>query len=105
MSPRRLKRRPKVLDFTMSGTQNIVLGAEEGVSGGSVVVSLHLDEPSTQLQVRDPRPLGRAQVQFGGKRWGAKHYWAQGIGEERLTIFEFDEPLPAGPIHLVVPIE
>ena len=87
----------------MHNTENLIeLDAE--ISGGAARVTVQLHEPQRQLRVRDPRPLGRAEAQFDRKNWSAKHYWAEGSGDQRVTTFEFDEPLPAGPVALVIPI-
>ena len=88
----------------MSKTESFVFELNADVIGGSARLTLQLDEPQLQLRVRDPRSLGRAEAQFDKKSWSAKHYWAEGSGEERVTIFEFDEPLPAGPMVLVIPV-
>ena len=76
-------------------------GAADGATARKVV---HLEGPCSTLQVRDPRALGRARVEFGGKVWDAKHYWAEGAGSDKVTIFEFDEAIPPGSIELVVPL-
>ena len=73
--------------------------------GAAVRTGIRLSEPRGQLRIRDPRRLGRAEAQFGGQRWAAKHYWAEGSDADRITIYEFDELLPAGDIELVVPVE
>ena len=38
---------------------------------------------------------------MGKKSWAAKHYWQEPSG---IMVYEFDEPLPAGPITLRVPL-
>ena len=36
------------------------------------------------------------------RRWGAKHSWHEGEGAQRARVYEFDEPLPARDIRLLV---
>jgi len=43
---------------------------------------------------------GRAEAVFHERSWAAKHYWHE---EPDIMIYEFDEPLPAGPITVRVP--
>jgi hypothetical protein len=47
--------------------------------------------------------LGRAEAVLGRHTWAAKHHWNEGGPDEEATIFEFDEPLPAGPVLLRIP--
>lgn len=76
-------------------------------------VGLMLAAATSRLAIRSSGTLGRAEAQLGERCWAAKHYWterprAARAGEggegEALTIFEFDEPLPAGPMLLRLPI-
>ena len=63
--------------------------------------SVTLTEPQSRLRLRlPPGDAGRAEVVFHKRSWAAKHYWQE---EPGITIYEFDEPLPAGPITLRVP--
>ena len=47
-----------------------------------------------------PGQPGRAEAVFERRSWAAKHYWADDDG---VVIYEFDEPLPAGPVTLRIP--
>jgi hypothetical protein len=44
---------------------------------------------------------GRAEAIFADRSWAAKHYWQENPG---VVIYEFDEPLPAGPVRLRIPL-
>ena len=83
-------------------------------------VGLMLAAATSRLAIRSSGTLGRAEAQLGERCWAAKHYWTErpraaragdsqrddgqaGDGDA-LTIFEFDEPLPAGPMLLRLPI-
>ena len=68
---------------------------------GVLETSMTLAQPQKHLHVRLPRgQAGRAEAVFDGGRWAAKHYWQEAPG---VTIYEFDEPLPAGPVRLRIP--
>ena len=77
----------------------------------TVEVGLMLAAATSRLAIRSSRTLGRAEAQLGERCWAAKHYWTERPatvqpGEAAaLTIFEFDEPLPAGPMLLRLPIK
>ena len=61
-----------------------------------------LARPETRLRLRLPSgEAGRADVVLGERSWAAKHYWRDQGG---VMVYEFDEPLPAGPITLRVPL-
>lgn len=60
-----------------------------------------LTDPQARLRLRLPAgEAGRAEAVFHGRSWAAKHYWHEAPG---IMIYEFDEPLPAGPITVRVP--
>lgn len=71
----------------------------------SARVTIQLDAPTARIQIRDPRRLGRAQALFAGQNWAAKHHWAEGVDNDRVTTYEFDEALPAGGVELIIPLE
>jgi hypothetical protein len=63
--------------------------------------SVTLTEPQSRLYLRlPPGDAGRAEAVFHERSWAAKHYWQEAPG---VTIYEFDEALPAGPITLRIP--
>ena len=63
--------------------------------------SVTLTEPQSRLCLRLPAgKAGRAEAVFDKRSWAAKHYWQEDSG---VMIYEFDEPLPAGPITLRIP--
>jgi hypothetical protein len=63
--------------------------------------SVTLTEPLSRLQLRlPPGDAGRAEAVFQDRSWAAKHYWR---AEPGVTIYEFDEALPAGLIALRIP--
>lgn len=81
-------------------------GHAEILEGEGVArATFELTEPQTRLRVRTPRKLGRAEARFGKANWAAKHHWAEGDEEERVTTYEFDEAIPAGKVELVAPLE
>ncbi|HET9597589.1 MAG TPA: hypothetical protein VFP65_18515 [Anaeromyxobacteraceae bacterium] len=64
--------------------------------------TLHLPAPRARLLLRVPAGnAGRAEAIIDQRSWAAKHYWQQ---EPGVMAYEFDEPLPAGPIVVRVPI-
>ncbi len=68
---------------------------------GVLETSMTLVRAQKHLNVRLPRGQGgRAEAVFDGGRWAAKHYWQEAPG---VMIYEFDEPLPAGPVSLRIP--
>jgi hypothetical protein len=71
--------------------------------GGTITETLTLSEPQTRLRLRLPagKP-GRAEAVFPAKSWAAKHYWQESPG---VVVYEFDEPLPAGPVSLKIPLQ
>ena len=63
--------------------------------------SVTLTAPQSRLRLRLPSgEAGRAEAVFHERSWAAKHYWHE---EPDIMIYEFDEPLPAGPITVRVP--
>jgi hypothetical protein len=64
--------------------------------------SLSLDEPQPRVRLRLPsgKP-GRAEAVLEDRSWAAKHYWQESPG---VVVYEFDEPLPAGPVRLRIPL-
>jgi hypothetical protein len=61
-----------------------------------------LTSPQSRLRLHLPAgEAGRAEAVFGKRSWAAKHYWQE---EGGVTVYEFDEPLPAGPITLRIPV-
>jgi hypothetical protein len=63
--------------------------------------SVTLSEPQSRLYLRlPPGDAGRAEAVFHKRSWAAKHYWRE---EPGITVYEFDEPLPAGLIALRIP--
>ena len=68
---------------------------------GVLEASMTLAEPQARLRLRLPRgQAGRAEAVLDSGRWAAKHYWREASG---VMSYEFDEPLPAGPITLRIP--
>ncbi len=64
--------------------------------------TLTLATPRSRLRLRLPGgEAGRADAVLGERVWAAKHYWRE---QGDVTVYEFDEPLPAGPITLRVPL-
>jgi len=62
-----------------------------------LTLEISLAQPATRLTVRSVGvKLGRAEAVFGTTSWAAKHHWTEGKGQEAVTVFEFDEPIPAG---------
>jgi hypothetical protein len=79
-----------------------IVDLSDASQGGAreLEASLTLSEPQTQVRLRLPRgEAGRAEALFAGKSWAAKHYWHEG----ELMVYEFDGPLPAGPVRLRIP--
>lgn len=68
----------------------------------TIELELLLDSAQSQVRVRVPdgRP-GRAEALLGSRNWAAKHFWTQSDGQ---TVYEFDEPLPAGRVRLRIPL-
>ncbi len=61
---------------------------------------LTLEEPQPRVRVRlPPGQPGRAEAVFDRRSWAAKHYWL----DDDVVVYEFDEPLPAGPVLLRIP--
>lgn len=70
-----------------------------------VELQLTLEGATNRLAIRAPSGgLGRAEAVFGKKSWAAKHYWTEGDEGKEITVFEFDEALPAGPVLLRIPM-
>jgi hypothetical protein len=82
---------------------------ETSADGGVKLVHLTLVEPQARVAVRAPgATLGRAEAlvgegEDGRQNWAAKHFWKEGPPGDQVTVFEFDQPLPAGPIVLRIP--
>ncbi len=89
----------------MTDVQSATIHLGEAVTGVAARITIHLDAPRAHVRIRDPRRLGRAEARFAGQSWTAKHYWAEGTEEDRVTTYQFDEALPAGDVELVVPFE
>jgi hypothetical protein len=67
------------------------------------VLEASLDLPAAKtrlLLLIPPGKAGRAEVVINDRSWAAKHYWEQ---ERGVMAYEFDEPLPPGPIIVRVP--
>ena len=77
--------------------------------GGVKLVRLTLARPEQRVAVRAPGgTLGRAEAVIGepaATSWAAKHFWNEGPPGDEVTVFEFDEPLPAGPVLLRIPFQ
>ena len=74
--------------------------------GGPSTLELRLTLDGTQSRVAVRAPdgtLGRAEAVMDQRSWAAKHFWTEGPPGDQVTMFEFDEPLPAGPVLLRVP--
>ena len=74
----------------------------------TIELRLDLPEPQTRVGVKVAGgtrvgTLGRADAVLGRHTWAAKHHWQEGGPGDEATIFEFDEPLPAGPVVLRIP--
>lgn len=68
---------------------------------GVLEASVTLTEPQARLRVRVARgTAGRAEARLAERSWAAKHYWQEAPG---VMVYEFDEPLPPGPITLRIP--
>jgi hypothetical protein len=85
-----------------TGPPIVDLSVGAAASAGVLETSLTLDEPQARLRLRLPagKP-GRAEAIFADRSWAAKHYWQESPG---VVIYEFDEPLPAGPVRLRIPL-
>jgi hypothetical protein len=74
----------------------------------TIELRLDLPEPQNRVGVKvaggaRQGTLGRADAVLGRHTWAAKHHWLEGDPDDEATIFEFDEPLPAGPVVLRIP--
>jgi len=77
------------------------LSKDSGAGARVLETSFTLSEPLTRVRLRlPPGEAGRAEALIAGKSWSAKHYWPEGPG---LMVYEFDGPLPAGPVQLRIP--
>ena len=85
----------------MNTAHEFVLPARPPTGGPTMLdMQVTLPEATNRIAIRVPSgTLGRAEALLGERSWAAKHYWTQG---DELTIFEFDEPLPAGRVSLRV---
>ncbi|HEY0713053.1 MAG TPA: hypothetical protein VGF45_10290 [Polyangia bacterium] len=76
-----------------------------GLPARFVELDLTLESATNRIAIRAPSDgLGRAEAQFDKHNWAAKHYWSEGADQEQVTIFEFDEALPAGRLTLRIPV-
>ena len=84
-------------------TASGIVDLSESVAGSAhLEAALTLKEPQSQLRLRmPPGKPGRAEAVFDGKSWSAKHYWQESPG---VVVYEFEQPLPAGPITLRIPL-
>lgn len=86
---------------TMTTTTNDAPSATASPDG-TVEVELVLDSAQTLVRVHVPTGrAGRAEALLGGRNWAAKHYWTDDDGQ---TVYQFDEPLPAGRVRLRIPV-
>ncbi len=80
----------------------------------ATTLEVHLtpDRPTNQIAVAIASgTLGRAEAILesdtatGVRNWSAKHHWKKPTngGTVEMTVFEFDEPLPAEPMRLLIP--
>jgi hypothetical protein len=70
-----------------------------------VEMQVTLEAATSRVAIHAPSDgLGRAEARFGKQNWAAKHYWGEGQDQEQITVFEFDEALPAGPVTLRIPV-
>jgi hypothetical protein len=73
------------------------------VRAGVLEATVTLAAPLSRLRLRLPVGVaGRAEAVFNKQSWTAKHYWQEDPG---IMIYEFDEPLPPGPVMLRIPLE
>jgi hypothetical protein len=71
-------------------------------AGDTLEVPVTLAEPESVLHLLLPRgEAGRAVAVLDERSWAAKHYWRETTGG--VTTYEFDGPLPAGPVLLRIP--
>jgi hypothetical protein len=89
--------------------------APAGPHPTTVEVSLDLASPQSRIAIRVPGGvLGRADAIWDPRDrapdssqtpqiWAAKHHWTEGPAQQPATVFEFDEPLPAGAVVLRIP--
>jgi hypothetical protein len=72
----------------------------------SIDLALTLPQPTDRIIVHNAGlSPGRADAILDGDRvWSAKHHWSEGRGADAITIYEFDESLPAGPMLLRIPV-
>jgi hypothetical protein len=79
----------------------IDLTASELAHTDVLEASLHLHAAQSRLVLLIPAgKAGRAEAVINDRSWAAKHYWQQ---EPGVMAYEFDEPLPPGPIIVRVP--
>jgi hypothetical protein len=70
-------------------------------AGNTLEVSVTLTGPESLLRLLLPRgEAGRAVAILEERSWAAKHYWHE---SGNVTTYEFDGPLPAGPVILRIP--
>lgn len=71
------------------------------VRGDVLETTLRLERPLARLTaVLPPGEAGRAEAVVDGRRWDAKHYWQPKPG---VMEYEFDAPLPPGPVLVRIP--
>jgi len=79
----------------------IDLTESEQVHTDVLEASLELPAAHSRLLLLIPAgKAGRAEAVMNDRSWAAKHYWQQ---EPGVMVYEFDEPLPPGPIIVRVP--
>jgi hypothetical protein len=80
----------------------IDLSRTTAAAGASMLEArLTLKNPCSRFRLRlPPGDAGRAEARFAEQSWAAKHYWQEASGD---TVYEFDEPLPAGPVSICIP--
>jgi hypothetical protein len=82
-------------------TQVLDLSHDQQAHAAVLEATVTLTEPQVRLRVRlPPGDPGRAEAVFDKRSWAAKHYWQEELG---VTIYEFDEPLPPGPVTVRIP--
>jgi hypothetical protein len=75
--------------------------SEGTVVGNTLEASVTLTGPTSQVRLLVPRgDAGRAEAVLQDGRWAAKHFWREAGG---VMVYEFDGPLPAGPVVLRIP--
>jgi hypothetical protein len=95
----------QVMQTIYSAEQSERSGGDTGVR----LVRMTLDHPESRIAVRAPdATLGRAEAVLEGaeaRSWAAKHFWHEGPPGDQIAVYEFEEPLPAGPVLLRIPFQ